>query len=230
MQNSVLSVMIVDRQSFYRLGVSQSISGESGLQVSDFNTDDDLVNIIEENAPDVLLLGIDPPSLSGLKLGGTIIRRFPSIRLIMLSPRPNDDELFETIKSGAVAYLDKNSTAEEIIRNIRQAAHGEYPINDSLLAKPQVAGNVLKRFQEIVSMGKQMESVTAPLTNRETQILNHIADGNSNKQIAVKLDISEQTIKNHVSSILRKLNANDRAHAVMLAIRHGWISIDDHDD
>ena len=73
-------------------------------------------------------------------------------------------------------------------------------------------------------MGKTMETITAPLTHRETQILSYIADGNSNKQIAYILEISEQTIKNHVSSILRKLNANDRAHAAVLAIRHGWIS------
>ena len=71
-----------------------------------------------------------------------------------------------------------------------------------------------------------MEAVTAPLTSRETQILNYIADGNSNKGIAYTLQISEQTIKNHVSAILRKLNANDRAHAVVLAIRHGWISVE----
>ena len=73
-------------------------------------------------------------------------------------------------------------------------------------------------------MGKTMETITAPLTQREAQILSYIAEGNSNKQIALILEISEQTIKNHVSSILRKLNANDRAHAAVLAIRHGWIS------
>ena len=72
-----------------------------------------------------------------------------------------------------------------------------------------------------------MEAVAAPLTPRETQILNYIADGNTNKQIANILQISEQTIKNHVSAILRKLNANDRAHAVVLAIRHGWISAEE---
>ena len=72
-----------------------------------------------------------------------------------------------------------------------------------------------------------MEAVVAPLTPRETQILNYVADGNTNKQIARILEISEQTIKNHVSAILRKLNANDRAHAVVLAIRHGWISAEE---
>ena len=79
----------------------------------------------------------------------------------------------------------------------------------------------------MVSLGKTMESITAPLTHREAQILNYIADGNSNKQIAHILEISEQTIKNHVSSILRKLNANDRTHAAVLAIRHGWISAEE---
>jgi DNA-binding NarL/FixJ family response regulator len=72
-----------------------------------------------------------------------------------------------------------------------------------------------------------MEAVAAPLTDRETQILNYIVDGNTNKQIARILEISEQTIKNHVSAILRKLNANDRAHAVVIAIRHGWISVEE---
>ncbi len=71
-----------------------------------------------------------------------------------------------------------------------------------------------------------MERISAPLTNRETQILNHVADGNTNKQIAHLLGISEQTIKSHVSAVLRKLNANDRAHAVALAMRDGWISIE----
>ena len=76
-------------------------------------------------------------------------------------------------------------------------------------------------------MGKAMEAIAAPLTARETQILSYIAQGNSNKQIAHILQISEQTIKNHVSNILRKLNANDRAHAVFLAIRYGWITADE---
>jgi DNA-binding NarL/FixJ family response regulator len=145
----------------------------------------------------------------------------------MLTLHPDNGELFEIIKTGAVAYLNKNTTAEELVSIIKQACRGEYPINDTLLARPKVAEHVLRQFQDIVSLGKTMETITAPLTHRETQILSYIADGNSNKQIAHILEISEQTIKNHVSSILRKLNANDRAHAAVLAIRHGWISAEE---
>lgn len=222
-----ITVMIIDKQAFFRVGVRQALSQQPDFEIFDCDPNDDPYKLIEADSPDVLLLDIDFPSLSGLKLGRKIIRRYPNIRLIMLSPNPDNGEFFEVIKTGAVAYLNKNTTAAELASTIRQACNGKYPINDSLLARPEVAEHVLRQFQDIVSMGQTMETITAPLTHREMQILNYVADGNSNKQIAHILEISEQTIKNHVSSILRKLNANDRAHAAVLAIRHGWISVEE---
>ncbi len=222
-----ITVMIIDKQTFFRVGVRQALSQQPDFKILDCDPNDDTLGLIEAECPDVILLDIDFPSLSGLKLGKKIVRHCPNIRVIMLSPNLDNGELFEVIKSGAVAYLNKNATVKELVSTISRACRGEYPINNSLLAKPKVAEHVLKQFQDIVSMGKTMESITAPLTHRETQILNYIADGNSNKQIARILEISEQTIKNHVSSILRKLNANDRAHAAVLAIRHGWISAEE---
>ncbi len=222
-----ITVMIVDKQAFFRVGVCQALSQQPDFEIMDSDPQDDPVELMETHCPDVLLLDIDFPSLGGLKLGRKIVRRYPNTRLIMLSPSLDNGELFEVIKSGAVAYLNKNTTAEELASTIRQACRGEYPINDSLVAKPRVAEHVLRQFQDIVAMGNTMATITAPLTHRETQILTYIAEGNSNKQIAHILEISEQTIKNHVSSILRKLNANDRAHAAVLAIRHGWISMEE---
>ena len=222
-----ITILIVDKQAFFRVGVRQALSQQPDFKIVDCDLNENLFELIEADCPDALLLDIDFPSLSGLELGRRIIRRYPNIRLLMLSPNLDNGELFEVIKTGAVAYLNKNTTAEELNSTIRQSYRGEYPINDSLLARPKVAEHVLRQFQDIVSMGKTMETITAPLTHRETQILNYIADGNSNKQIARILEISEQTIKNHVSSILRKLNANDRAHAAVLAIRHGWISAEE---
>jgi len=219
-----ITIMIIDKQSFFRAGMRQALSQQSALKILDCDPAQEPLELIEANSPDVALLDIDFPTLSGLELGRKIVRRYPNTRVVILSPNHNDEELFEVIKTGAVAYLSKNTTAEELVSTIRRACNGEYPINDSFIARPRVAEHVLRQFQDIVSMGKTMETITAPLTHRETQILNYIADGNSNKQIARILEISEQTIKNHVSSILRKLNANDRAHAVALAMRNGWIS------
>jgi len=93
------------------------------------------------------------------------------------------------------------------------------------LTRPNIAQQVLKQFEDLSIINQEVENVVAVLTRREQQILQYIADGNTNKQIAKTLNISEQTIKNHVSAILRKLNANDRAHAVVLAIRNGLIKL-----
>ena len=220
-------MLIIDRQTYFRAGMCQALSGQDDLELSDCDPTNNTIGLIETTSPDVVLLDIDPPSFSGFDLGRKITRHCPNTRLIMLTTSPNDEELFEVIKTGAVAYLDKNVTTEELVEAIRQAHIVRYPINDSLTARPRVAEHVLRQFQTIVSMGKALETVTAPLTSRETQILGYIAEGNSNKQIARILQISEQTVKNHVSAILRKVNANDRAHAVVLAIRHGWISAEE---
>jgi two-component system response regulator DegU len=218
-----ITVVIVDKQAFFRSGVRQALSEQDGFRVLESAPNDEALDIIEAESPEVVLLDINFPALSGLELGRKIARRYPNSKVVMLSPNSSDDELFEVIKTGAVAYLNKNTTTEDLVSIIKRAFHGEYPINDSLITRPAVAEHVLRQFRDIVSAGKVMETVTAPLTYRETQILNYIAQGNSNKQIAHILEISEQTIKNHVSSILRKLNANDRAHAVALAMRNGWI-------
>jgi len=219
-----IKVMIVDEQAFFRAGVRQVLSQQSDLEVLDCAPNQDTLGLIEANLPDVALLGSNLATLSGLELSGKIARHYPNTKVIVLSPDPNDEELFEVIRTSAVACLSKNSTAEELASTIRRAYNGEYPINESLITRPMVARHVLNQFQH---MRRTMEDVVAPLTPRETQILNYIADGNTNKQIARILEISEQTIKNHVSAILRKLNANDRAHAVVLAIRHGWISVEE---
>ncbi len=143
--------------------------------------------------------------------------------MVILSPNTSDEELFNVIRSSAVACLSKNATPSELINVVKRASRGEYPINESVMTRPVVARQVLREFQDMTSLG---DSIAVPLTQRERQILTFVADGNTNKQIAGILDISEQTIKNHVSAILRKLNANDRAHAVVLAIRRGWISLE----
>ena len=223
-----IKVMVIDRQPLFRAGICQALAKQEDFETLERNPSDDLVELIETDYPDVLLLDIGFPSFSGLKLGKRITQYYPNIRLIILSPNLDDAELLEIIKTGAVAYINKNTAAsEELIDTIKRTCRGEYPINDSLLTRPKVAEQVMRQFQNLVSMTTPMGSITAPLTHRETQILNYVAEGNSNKQIATTLKISEQTIKNHISSILRKLNANDRAHAVLLAIRHGWISAEE---
>lgn len=218
-----IKVMIIDEQAFFRAGVRQTLSDQSDLEILECDPTQDVLQLVEANLPDVALLGSDLASLSGIELGRKIAQHFPNTKVIVLSPDPNDEELFEVIKTAAVACLSKRASAEELASTIRRARSGEYPINESLMTRPKVAKQVLNQFR---GMARTLEGIAAPLTNRETQILTYVAEGNSNKEIARILAISEQTIKNHVSAILRKLNVNDRAHAVALALRSGWISPD----
>lgn len=222
-----IRIMVIDEQAFFRAGLGQALALQPDFDVTDCDPFQDPLGAIENKLIEVVLLGAELVRQDdGADLCRKISRIYPNTRVVVMSANPDDSELFEVMKTAAVAYIGKNATVGEIADIIRRASHGEYPINDSLVTRPWVAGNVLKQFESTAVPGA-VDAITASLTNRETEILSHIANGNSNKQIAGLLEISEQTIKNHISSILRKLNANDRAHAVVLAIKHGWISVDE---
>jgi DNA-binding NarL/FixJ family response regulator len=167
---------------------------------------------------------IDTTSDGGLKLARRIKQRLPTIGVVALTSNPDDAQLFQALKTQAVAYLSKEVTAEELANIIRRVARGEHPINETLTTRPKLAEQVLQQFQEL-AWRSEAEGLIAPLTPREMEILNYIAQGFLNKQIAAELAISEQTIKNHVTSILRKLNANARTEAVVVALKQGLISL-----
>ena len=224
---SDVTIAIIDRSEFFRVGVRQQLSGQQDFRLIDCDPDKEPLKFIDVNAVDVVLLDIDSPISQGLELSRLITQNYPNTRVIIVSSYSSNEELFETIKTGASAYIDKRTSTAELVSTIRRASRGEYPINDSVSANPAIADRVIKQFQEFASMGLVKEKIASPLTQRELQILSCIANGGTNKQVANTLGISEQTIKNHVSTILRKLNANDRAHAVALAVRNQWVVIND---
>jgi DNA-binding NarL/FixJ family response regulator len=222
-----INISIIDRSELFKAGVCQKLSAQRDFRLIDFEPEIELLQFIDANSIDIVLLDIDSPISKGLELSRAITRHYPNIRVIVISSYFSDEELFETLKTGAVAYIDKGISAQDLVSVIRRASRGEYPINESVITNPVIADRVITDFQKIASMGLVKKNVAAPLTNRELQIISCIANGNTNKQVAHKLGISEQTIKNHVSAILRKMNANDRAHAVALAIRNQWVAVEE---
>ncbi len=220
-----IRVLIVSQQSLFRQGIEHSLSDIEDIKVlGTAEVNDEVLSTIDTLLPDVALVDVDAPADSGLSLARKIKQRLPVIGVMVLSSNPDDAQLFQALKAQAVAYLSKEVTADDLILTIRRVARGEHPINEALTNRPKVAEQVLRQFQEL-SWRSEAENVIAPLTPRETEILNYIAKGYLNKQIAAELDISEQTIKNHVTSILRKMNANARTEAVVIAIKQGLISI-----
>ena len=225
MNTNKIQVIIISQQVLFRQGIEHSLSGVEDIVITGTaEVNDEVLLAIDTLPPDVALVDIDAPADSGLKLARKIKQRLSNISIVVLTSKPDDAQLFQTLKAQAGAYLSKEVNADELVDTIRRVAHGEHPINETLTARPKLAEQVLQQFQEL-SWRSEAEGFISPLTPREKEILNYIAKGYLNKQIAAELDISEQTIKNHVTSILRKLNANARTEAVVVAIKQGLISI-----
>ncbi len=223
--NHKLTVYIADNQPLYRQAVRQALAkqaevvGESALRP-------DAWSLVEELLPDMALVDVGLPFLTGFDVARQIARHCPKVAVVMISASPDDDQLFQAIKSGAVAFLSKDVSGDGLIGTLCRVGRGEYPINDSLVERPNTAEKILRLFHNLSLMGDEVSTLVTPLSPRETEVLKFIAEGYSNKRIAFSLGVTEQTIKNYIASIMRKLNANDRAHAVVLAMRRGWLSID----
>ena len=226
MEAEKIQVFIISQQSLFRQGIQYSLSDLPDIAVAGTSDiSESVLSVVDNVPPDVTLLDIDGSSDAGLKLARKIKQHSPSIAIIVLASNPNDEQLFEVLKGQAASYLNKETSSDTLIDTIHRVARGEHPINESLTTRPKLAEQVLLQFQEL-SRRDEAEAFISPLTPREMEILKYIGQGLLNKQIALELGISEQTIKNHVTSILRKLNANARTEAVVLALRQGLISID----
>lgn len=226
MRKDLINIIVISQQVMFRQGVELALSSEAGIKVIDSVDFSNGVEYSLENLPpDIAILDIDGPANTGFDIATRLKQRLPNIAVIIFSSFPDDEQLFLALKAQAAAYMSKEATNKQIIETIRYVASGKYPINESLHDRPKVAEQVLHKFQELSSKS-ETEDFISPLTNREKEILEYIAQGFLNKQIASELDISEQTIKNHVTSILRKLNANARTEAVVIALKRGIISID----
>lgn len=221
-------LVIVDDHPLFRKGVIGVLSGEPGLQVvGEAQDGHEALRLVEELEPDIVLIDVNLPGLSGLEVTRVIRRRWPHVSVVTMASSDDDEQLFAAIKAGAAAYLSKSAQAEGLLETVRAVARGHYPINDAVLARPSVASKVLDQFRQLAAQSSEVQGFFSPLTNRELEILDCIARGHSNKEIARLLNISDQTVKNHITSILRKLAVNDRTQAVIYALKHGWIKMEE---
>jgi len=221
-----IQILVVDDHPLFRRGIRWSLENEHDLLVVAEAADGQAaIQQVDLLMPDVVLVDINIPHMSGLEVTRILKRRHPQIGVIILTMHEDDEQLFHAIRVGAAAYCTKDVEAEALIKLIRRVARGEFLINENVLSRPFVASRVLDQFRELSQIDQVSDSVFSPLTPREVEILDCVAQGNSNKEIARILTISDQTVKNHITSILRKLAVNDRTQAVIYALRHGWIKL-----
>jgi Response regulator containing a CheY-like receiver domain and an HTH DNA-binding domain len=225
-----IRVIIIDEQPLFREGIRATLQRMGDCEIVGETTDaEEILEITRTCNLDVALIDAGFTSSDPLEIARQMRHISPRIAIIVLTPSEDEERLFQSIKVGAAAYTTRNITAEELADTVRKVSHGEYLIRDDVLAKPQLASRVLKSFRELTVDEEESEQKDSysPLSSREVEILDYIARGNSNKEIAKSLKISDQTVKNHITSILKKLSVNDRTAAVVHALRHGWIKMHD---
>lgn len=223
-----IRILIVDDHPLFRQGVRYMLEAQHDLEVvGEVGEGQSAIQQTDVLTPDVVLCDINLPGMNGLEVTRILKRRYPSMGVIILTLHEDDEQLFLAIRSGASAYAIKDIGASELISLVRRVGRGEYLINENVLSRPFVAAKVLNQFRELATLDESHDAVFSPLTPREVEILDCVARGNSNKEIARLLSISDQTVKNHITSILRKLAVNDRTQAVIFALRHGWIKLGD---
>jgi DNA-binding NarL/FixJ family response regulator len=229
-----IRVLVVDDQSLIREGLTIILDSQSDIRVVGQAADGrEAISLASRLQPDVILMDIKMPRMDGIKATRQIKEEYAKTQIIILTTYAEDELVFEGIRAGASGYLLKGITRDQLVEAVRGAAQGEAQID------PAVAAQVLAEFQRMANALRRHtlrppttadEAVTdlppmEALTPREETILHLLTEGLTNAGIAARLHLSEGTVKNHVSEILSKLHANDRTHAVVLAIKRGLLDL-----
>jgi DNA-binding NarL/FixJ family response regulator len=212
MTMETIRILLVEDQTLMRQGLKTILSLEPGLKVVGEATDGEAgIHQALDLRPDVILMDVQMPRLNGIEAIAAICAVWPEARIIILTTFGRDDYVFEGVRAGAVGFLLKDAPAEHLIATIRRVHAGE------VFIQPEIASRLLR---ELIA---PHDAPIEPLSEREREVLVLVAQGHSNREIAEQLVLAEGTVKNHVSNILGKLQAENRTQAADIARRHGLI-------
>jgi DNA-binding NarL/FixJ family response regulator len=207
-----LRVVIVDDHPVYRQGLAKLLV-ECGVEVvAQAGNGSDAIRIVEEAAPDVVVMDLNMPGMSGVDVTRRLTERTPASRVLVVSVSAQEDDVTEAILAGASGYVLKDGPVEEVVAGIQAAARGES------LISPRIATMLLRRIRKDEPAEADVPADT-PLSERELEVLQLVAEGKGNHEIGEALFIGQSTVRNHISSILMKLQVENRVQAAVRAVR-----------
>ncbi|KAF0996481.1 response regulator transcription factor [Geobacillus sp. TFV-3] len=219
-------IAIIDDHQLFREGIKRILEFEGDFEVVAEGSDgSEALSIVETYRPDLVLMDINMPDINGVEATKHLIEAYPDTKVVVLSIHDDENYVMRALQTGATGYLLKEMDADTLIEAVRIVAEGGSYLH------PKVTHNLIREYRRLTTEkggAAVKQEVRRPLhllTRRECEVLQLLADGKSNRAIGEELYISEKTVKNHVSSILQKLNVNDRTQAVVVAIKNGWVEV-----
>ncbi|ASF40442.1 response regulator [Halobacillus halophilus] len=220
-------IVLIDDHKLFREGVKRILDFETSFEVvAEGDDGSSALQLIDDYMPDVVLMDINMPSMNGVEATAEITKKYPDLKVIILSIHDDENYVTHALKTGAQGYLLKEMDSDALIEAIKVVGEGGSYLH------PKVTHNLVAEYRRLSenkgSSAYRTIEYRKPLhllTRRECEVLQLLADGNSNRGVAESLYISEKTVKNHVSNILQKMNVNDRTQAVVTAIKNGWVEV-----
>lgn len=209
-----IRVVMADDETAYRSAIQKTLSLMPEVELVGVCKDgQEALDVCLSDPPQVLLTDVNMPRMSGIELVRRLLKQEKDVAVVVLTIQEDDDTVFDAFRAGALGYLLKTSTPQDVIDAVRLAAKGEAKIT------PKIAAKVIEDFRRTRDDSDIDDTELYVLSDRESEILDLIAKGLRNKEIATKLCIAEKTVKNHVSNILKALQVNSRTEAAMKAVK-----------
>jgi DNA-binding NarL/FixJ family response regulator len=216
-QSDEVRVVLVDDHELFRGGLRDLLEAQGLMVVGEASTGEDGVGLTGELAPDVVVMDLNMPGISGVDATRQILEQAPLARVLVLTISAEDSDVMDAMMAGACGYLLKDAAVEELVSGVRAAAAGESSIS------PRIATKVLARLRRDATEREENARTHTGLSEREIEVLRLLAEGKGNAEIAAELFISPKTVKNHIASILMKLQIENRIQAAVYAVRAGII-------
>jgi len=223
-----IKVLIVDDHPLFRQGLKDLLDTDPIMNVIGEAADGEVaIEMVYDVRPDVILMDINLPTINGLQVTRKIKTQLPDVKVIMITGYDDAEQVFHAFRVGASAYCPKDVTPESLTSIIQAVVTGKYAVGEKIMSYDELLAWIEQKIGRFSGplMGDSDE-LFVPLSPREMEILEHVTKGLSNKEIAYKLGISHQTVKNHMTAILRKLRVDDRTQAAVYALRHGWVRLE----
>ena len=227
-----IRVIIVDDHSLFRQGLKNALGMTESIKViADSEDGKSAIPLIKQENPDVVLLDVNLPEMNGLQVARAL-NMDSDVRasIVILTAHHDEEQVIHALRSGAAAYCNKDISGEQLINIIQDVAGGYFVVHDKRMRAAEKEAWLDEKIQTQTPYFEDDEGHFIPLSPREMEILEYVTKGLINKEIASQLGISQQTVKNHMTSILRKMNVKDRTQAAIVALRRGWVRLNETTD